>query len=85
VASLLKLCCPGTTPLMPSEDASTTSIDATMRSPYTKTNSNSTMCQKFNIPMPDKAALVMELVGEMKSPEKAPVRQQLLGGTKVTT
>jgi hypothetical protein len=34
--------------------------------------------------MPNKAALVMELVGEMKSAEKAPVRRQLLGGTKVT-
>jgi hypothetical protein len=34
---------------------------------------------------PDKAALVMELVGEMKSPEKVPVRRQLLGGgSKVT-
>jgi hypothetical protein len=42
------------------------------------------MCQKFNIHTPDKAASVMELVGEMKSPEKAPVRQKLLGGTKVT-
>jgi hypothetical protein len=45
------------------------------------------MCQKFNIHTPDKAALVMglELVGEMKSPEKMPVRRQLLGGgSKVT-
>jgi hypothetical protein len=42
------------------------------------------MCQKFNILTPNKGALVMELVGEMKSPEKAPVRRQLLGGTKVT-
>ncbi len=28
------------------------------------------MCQKFNIRTPNKAALVMELVGEMKSLEK---------------
>jgi hypothetical protein len=43
------------------------------------------MCQKFNIHTPDKASLVMELVGEMKSPEKVPVRRQLLGGgSKVT-
>jgi hypothetical protein len=60
--------------MMPSEDTSTTSIDATMRSPYTTTNSTSTMCQEFNIRTPDKAALVMELVGEMKLPEKIPVR-----------
>jgi hypothetical protein len=39
------------------------------------------MCQKFIIHTPDKAALVMELVGEMK----VPVRRQLLGGgSKVT-
>jgi hypothetical protein len=82
VASLLKLCCPDTTPLISSEDTSTTSIDATMRSPYTKTNSTSTMCQKFNIRTPHKAALVIELVREMKSPEKAPVRRQLLRGNE---
>jgi hypothetical protein len=42
------------------------------------------MCQKFNIHTPDKAALVMELVGEMKSPEKVSVKRQLLGkGSKV--
>jgi hypothetical protein len=85
VDSLLKLCCPNTTPLMPSEDTPTTSINATMRSPYTTTNSTSRMCQKFNIrTTPDKAALVMELVRETKSPEKIPVRQQLLRGTNVT-
>jgi hypothetical protein len=56
-----------------------------MSLPDTTTNSTSTMCQKFNIRTPDKAALVMELVGEMKSPEMVPVRRQLLGGgSKVT-
>ena len=84
VDSLLKLCCPDATPLMPSEDTSedtvTTSIDATISILDTTTNSTSTMCQRFNIHTPDKAALVMELVGEMKSPEKVPVRRQLLGG-----
>jgi hypothetical protein len=81
VTSLLKLCCPDATPLMPSEDTATTSIDATMSLPDTTTNSTSTRCHKFNIHTPDKAALVMELVGgEMKSPEMVPVRRQLLGG-----
>ena len=42
------------------------------------------MSRKFNIRTLDKAALVMERVGEIKSPEKAPVRRQLLGGSKVT-
>jgi hypothetical protein len=42
------------------------------------------MCQKFNMRMPNKAELVMELFGEIKSLEKAPVRQQLLGGSNVT-
>jgi hypothetical protein len=43
------------------------------------------MCQKVNIRRPDKAALlVMELVRDMKSPEKVPVRRQLLGGPNVT-
>jgi hypothetical protein len=41
------------------------------------------MCQRFNIHIPDKVALVMELVGEMKSPKKAPVRQKLYEGSKV--
>jgi hypothetical protein len=56
-----------------------------MSLPDTTTSSTSTMCQKFNIRTPDKGALVMELVGEMKSPEMVPVRRQLLGGgSKVT-
>jgi hypothetical protein len=85
VTSLLKLCCPDATHLMPSEDTATTSIDAPMSLLDITTNSTSTMCQKFNIRTPDKAALVMELVGEMKSPEMVPVRRQLLGGgSKVT-
>jgi hypothetical protein len=42
------------------------------------------MCQKFNIPTPDKAALVMKLVGEMKSPEKIQARPQLIRGMNVT-
>jgi hypothetical protein len=69
---------------MPSEDTATTSIDATLSIPDTTTNSTSTMCQKFNIQTPDKAALVMELVRDMKSPENVPVRRQLLGGSNVT-
>jgi hypothetical protein len=70
---------------MPSEDTATTSINATISILDTTANSTSMMCQKFNIRTPDKAALVMELVGEMKSPEMVPVRRQLLGGrSKVT-
>jgi hypothetical protein len=84
VTSLLKLCCPDATPLMPSEDTATTSIDATISIQDTTTNSTSTMCHKFNIQTQDKAALVMELVRDMKSPEKVPVRRQLLGGPNVT-
>ena len=53
------------------------------------------MSRKFNIRTLDKAALVMERVGEIKSPErlqsgeikspeKAPVRRQLLVGSDVT-
>jgi hypothetical protein len=42
------------------------------------------MCQKFNIRTPDKAALVMELDWEMKSPEKILVRRQLIRGMDVT-
>jgi hypothetical protein len=68
VAILLKLCCcqePGTTS---TADTSPLSINATIT---TSNNPNtSKVCQKFNIHTPDKAALVMELVGEMKSPEK---------------
>jgi hypothetical protein len=58
--------------------------DATTDSLSTLTNASSKMCQKFNIRTPDKAALVMELVRDMKSPEKVPVRRQLLGGHNVT-
>jgi hypothetical protein len=71
---------------MPSDaDTSVTpSIDASLRPSSTMINATNTMCQKFNmIPTPDKAALVMENVREMKSPEKAPVRRQLLGGSNV--
>ncbi len=82
MASLLKLCCKEveTAPLMPSNDASPTpSIDVS-----TKPDATNSRCRKFNIRTLDKTAIVMELVGEMKSPEKAPVRQQLLGGSDVT-
>jgi hypothetical protein len=84
VASLLKQCC-YTATLTPSDTdtSATPNIDVSLRSSATKTNNpTSTMCQKFNIRTPGKAALVMEIVGEMKSPEKAPVRRQLLGGNK---
>jgi hypothetical protein len=82
LARLLKLCCKegGTTPLMPSNAITsvTPSIGASLRPSSTMINATNTMCPKFNIRTPDKAALVMEPVREMKSPEKAPVRQQLL-------
>jgi hypothetical protein len=77
VTSLLKLCCKeaDTHPLTPSGDTSATPIsDATAESSSTSTNAGSKMCQKFNIQTPDKAVLVMELVRDMKSPEKVPVR-----------
>jgi hypothetical protein len=79
VASLLKLCCcqePNTTS---TADTSPPSIKATIATSSSIPNT-STMCQKFNIHTPDKAALVMELVGEIILPEKVPVRRQLLGG-----
>jgi hypothetical protein len=87
VASLLKLCCKDadTHPLTPSGNTSGTPIsDATAESSSTSTNASSKMCQRFNIRTPDKPALVMELVRDMKSPEKVPVRRQLLGGPNVT-
>ncbi len=87
VTSLLKLCCEeaDTDPLTPSGDTSETPIsDTTAESSSTSTNASSKMCQKFNIRTPDKAALVMELVRDMKSPEKIPVRRQLLGGPNLT-
>ena len=87
MASLLELCCEevGTLPLMLSGKTSTTPIsDVTAESSSMSTNAPSKMCQKFNIQTPDKAALVMELVRDMKSPEKVPVRRQLLGGPNVT-
>jgi hypothetical protein len=89
VASLLKLCCKEveTTPLSPSYDTSSApNIDASFRSSSTKTNATNAMCWKFNIHTPDIAVLLLvtELVGEMKVLEKAPVRQQLLRGLKVT-
>jgi hypothetical protein len=87
LASLLKLCCKeaDTHHVTPSGDTSATPIsDATADSFSTLTNASSKMCQKFNIRTRDKAALVMELVRGMKSPEKVPVRRQLLGGQNVT-
>jgi hypothetical protein len=83
VASLLKLCC-YTTTLTPSDTntSAAPNIDVSLRSSATKTtNATNTMCQKFNIRTPRKAALVMELAREMKSLEKAPVRRQLLWRT----
>jgi hypothetical protein len=68
VASLLKLCC-YTTTLTPrdTDTSAAPNIDVSLRSSATKTNNaTNTMCQKFNIRTPNKAALVMELVGEMK-------------------
>ena len=83
VDSLLQLCScqePGTTS---TSNTPLPSIKATIA--ISSIPNTSTMCQRFNIHTPDKAALVMELVGEMKSPEKVPVRRQLLGGgSKVT-
>ena len=64
VDSLLKLCScqePDTTSIA---NSSLPSIKATIaRSSIPNT---STMCQKFNIHTPDKAALVMELVGKIE-------------------
>jgi hypothetical protein len=57
-----KLCCEevDTTPLMPSDDDTsvTPSIDASLRTSSTMTNTTGTdtMCQKFNIRTPNKAA-----------------------------
>ncbi len=75
MASLLKLCCEeaDTDPLTPSGDTSETPIsDTTAESLSTSTNASSKMCQKFNIRTPDKAALVMELVRDMKTLEREP-------------
>jgi hypothetical protein len=68
VASLLKLCCCQEPDTTHAADTSLSSIKATIA--ISSIPNTSTMCRKFNIHTPDKAALVMELVGEMKSPEK---------------
>jgi hypothetical protein len=78
VDSLLKLCSCQEPDTTSTANTSLPSIEATIS--ISSIPNTSTMCQKFNIHTPDKAALVMELVGEMKSPEKVPVRRQLLGG-----
>jgi hypothetical protein len=69
VAILLKICCCQELDASSTADTSPPNINAIVT---TSTIPNtSTMCQKFNIYTPgDKAALVMELVGKMKSPEK---------------
>jgi hypothetical protein len=83
VASLLELCCCQEPDTTSTTDISPPSIDATIAT--SSIPNTSTMCQNFEFHTPDKAALVTELVGEMKSPEKVPVRRQLLGGgSKVT-
>jgi hypothetical protein len=72
VASLPKLCCYHEPDNTSSADTSPPSIKATIAT--SSIPNTSTMCQKLNIrTTPDKAALVLELVGEMKSPEKVPV------------
>jgi hypothetical protein len=73
---LLKLCCEEveSTSLMPSADSLPPSNDVSSRSLPTKSNTSKIICKKFNIHTPDKAVLAVELVGQMKSPEKAPVR-----------
>jgi hypothetical protein len=43
-----------------------------------------TMCQKFCVRTPDKATLVMEIVGDMKTPEKAPIMRRLIDGSTVS-
>ena len=80
VDSLLKLCSCQEPDTTSTANTSLPSINATIAIPTIP--NTSTMCQKFNIHTPDKAALVMELVGEMKSPEKVPV--WLGGESKVT-
>jgi hypothetical protein len=69
VAILLKLFCCQEPDTNSTADTSPPSINATITTSSTILNP-STMYQKFNIYTPDKAALVMELLGEMKSPEK---------------
>jgi hypothetical protein len=58
-------------------------IDTTSRSP-SKSNVKETMCERLNIRTPDKATLALELVGEMKTPDRAPLMRYLITGSKNT-
>jgi hypothetical protein len=83
VAILLKLCCCQEPDTNSTADTSPSSINATITT--SGIPNPSTMCQKFNIHTPDKAALVMELVGEMKSPEKVVLVLFGLGNSNIWT
>jgi hypothetical protein len=84
VAVLLKLCCCKEPDTTSTTDTSPPSINAT-----TTTSSipnTSTMCQKFNnIHAPKISALVMKLVGEMKSPEEVMLILFGLGNNNIRT
>jgi hypothetical protein len=67
-AILLKLRCCQVPDTTSTANTSPPSINATITT--SSIPNTSTMCQRFTIHVPDKAALVIELVGEMKSPEK---------------
>jgi hypothetical protein len=86
VDDLVELCCkevddtPSTpsvdTPSTPRVDTSPTTDD-TSRSP-SKSNVPKTMCEQFNIHTPDKRALALELVEELKTPDRGPIMRQLV-------
>jgi hypothetical protein len=75
VADLLSLCCR-------KEESPVATTDATSRS---SKKANKTMTNNFSIRKLDKAALALQLVGEMKTPEKIPVMRKLLAGSSSAT
>jgi hypothetical protein len=80
VADLLSLCC-----RKDDESAVLATIDATCRPKMpSKIKAIKTMCTNFNI-RKQKNDLALQLVGEMKTPEKIPVMRKLLAGSNSAT
>ena len=79
VADLLSLCC------RKDDESPVATIDATCRPKMpSKIKAIKTMCINFNV-FKQKADLALQLVGEMKTPEKIPVMRKLLGGSNLAT
>jgi hypothetical protein len=79
VANLLNLCCQ-------KDESPVATIDATCRPKLpSKINAKKTMSNNFGIHKLDNAALALQLVGEIKTPEKITVMRKLLAGLNSAT